>query len=189
MGIKNRKISKIYSVLKDDLLTAFAHINTELNLTNIIKPSFRVDDIFNLEPFSSTRSKIYRKKLPLIKSLQYWELKTILPGRMLYKVDRFSMFHGVEARSPFMDHKLVEKAFSIPDEVNISNGKSKRILKKILEQDFDSSFVYRKKQGFGNPLSSWFYSPNSKEMFSELLNRNSLIFKYLDYDGLHDTFP
>jgi asparagine synthase (glutamine-hydrolysing) len=72
MGIKNRKMSKIYSVLKGDLLTTYAHINTELDLTNTIKPAFRVDDIFNLEPFSSTRIKICRKKLPLIKSLQYW---------------------------------------------------------------------------------------------------------------------
>ena len=55
---------------------------------------------------------------------------------MLYKLDRFSMHYGIEARSPFLDHKLAELAFSIPDEVNLHSGKGKMVLKKILEQDF-----------------------------------------------------
>ena len=81
------------------------------------------------------------EKFSTVKAAQYLELKTILPGRMLYKIDRFSMFFGVEARAPFLDHKLVEFAFNIPDKYNINLRQRKNILKTILSVDLPNSFV------------------------------------------------
>jgi len=138
--------------------------------------------------FSKISDKIRQKGLPIVKALQYLELKTILPGRMLYKLDRFSMFYGVEARSPFLDHKLVEMAYSIPDGVNISNGITKSILKELLSQDFDDNFVHREKQGFGNPLSNWFRESNAGEIFALLQAKNSVIFQYLNFEATHQRF-
>lgn len=121
--------------------------------------------------------------------MQYIELKSILPGRMLYKLDRFSMFYGVEARSPFLDHKLAEMAFSLDDSVTLEDNTPKAILKKILLEDFDSSFVHREKQGFGNPLSNWFSSAQNSSVFEILTNQQSAIFNYLNYNKTHKAFP
>ena len=108
---------------------------------------------------------------------------------MLYKVDRFSMYYGVEARTPFLDHTLAELAFSIPDALNVNKKSTKVILKKILEKDFDDRFVYRQKQGFGNPLDYWFRNTKPADIFKILLDRSSIIYQYLDYQKLHTALP
>lgn len=141
------------------------------------------------EIFTKIRTKIPHPELNPIKALQYLELKTILPCRMLYKLDRFSMRYGVEARSPLLDHQLAELAFSIPSECNISQGTTKAILKKILSPDFSPSFINRKKHGFGNPFSHWFSGPAAVQLFKVLNVPSSTIFNYLDYENLHRCLP
>lgn len=141
------------------------------------------------EIFEAIRKKVpYPEKSP-IKSLQYLELKTILPGRMLYKLDRFSMRFGVEARSPLLDHRLAELAFSIPSHFNISKNSTKILLKKLLEKDFPPAFVHRKKHGFGNPLSHWFSDSKGCRLFDILNNESSFIYEYINYNLLHERFP
>ena len=51
------------------------------------------------------------------------------------------------------------------------------------------SFVHRKKQGFGNPLSHWFKNSKQKDIFKVLIDKNSVIYNYLDYKKLHSEFP
>lgn len=141
------------------------------------------------EIYEEVRKKVPHPELSPIKALQYLELKTILPGRMLYKLDRFSMRFGVEARSPLLDHRLAELAFSIPSRFNISKTSTKILLKKLLEKDFPAAFVHRKKHGFGNPLSHWFSASYGGRHFDILNNRSSLIYEYIDHDRFHERFP
>lgn len=188
-GIRNSKLASLKRMLEGNLIENFNGINGDTDLSQVLKPEHRVKRISDTRFFSELMEKIKRKKLSPIKALQYLEIKTILPGRMLYKLDRFSMFYGVEARSPLLDHKLVEKAFTIPDKMNIQNGIAKNVLKSILLEDFEYSFVHREKQGFGNPLSNWFRNSQPTDIFNILQNKNSLVFKYLDYDATHRFFP
>lgn len=193
LGILPVKLKSLKALLEGDSLANFSGLNsrsphTGLLYTNLLNEQFQIKNIHQSDIFSSIIKKINQKEFSTVKALQYFELKTILPGRMLYKLDRFSMFYGIEARSPFLDHKLVEMAYSIPDEVNLANDIPKSVLKDILSQDFDDSFVHREKQGFGNPLSNWFKESDPETIFSILLNKQSYIFNFLNYEKLHRTF-
>lgn len=81
--------------------------------------------------------------------------KTILPT-LLRNYDRYSMMNGVEIRMPFLDHRLVEFAFSIPYTSKIRDGFSKAIVRDALADIMPKSIAYRKdKIGFNSPINTW----------------------------------
>ncbi|WP_375202710.1 asparagine synthase (glutamine-hydrolyzing) [Hyphococcus sp.] len=86
---------------------------------------------------------------------QYADLMTWLPGRMLVKVDRTSMAHGLEARPPLLDHRIVEWAGAIPPEYKLQYGQGKRVLKDAFVSRLGADYIARKKQGFAPPLRQW----------------------------------
>ncbi|MFH0793837.1 MAG: asparagine synthase (glutamine-hydrolyzing), partial [bacterium] len=103
-------------------------------------------DAYNRE---SVKTEIDRKL--------YCDITTYLPGDLLVKMDRMTMAHSLEGRSPFLDHKLMEFAARIPAELKFKGGTLKYILKKALEPILPHEEVlYRPKQGFGVPLTDWF---------------------------------
>ena len=87
------------------------------------------------------------------------DIGTWLPGRMLTKVDRASMAHGLEVRAPFLDHRLAEWAFKLPLRLKIGAGGGKCILKAAQEDRIDKEILYRPKQGFSPPLAKWLRDP------------------------------
>ena len=101
---------------------------------------------------------------PLNQSL-YLETKTRLPNWILWKSDRLSMAHGVEARVPFMDHPLVELAAHIPPELKLNGMDEKYILKKLMAPHLPELPTQYKKRGFYTPIREWFFTP---ERYPEL---------------------
>jgi asparagine synthase (glutamine-hydrolysing) len=91
---------------------------------------------------------------PVDRTLQFFT-RLYLPDQILTKVDRASMLHGLEARSPFLDLEVVDFARRLPHEVKLRGGVTKWILKKALEPVLPASILYRKKKGFGTPLGAW----------------------------------
>ena len=87
--------------------------------------------------------------------LSFIGLKEIIPNYYLYRLDRLSMAHSIEARVPFLDHNFVNLAMSIRGELKVRNGMPKYILKKALEKQLPLNTLYRKKQGFCVPLREW----------------------------------
>lgn len=79
-----------------------------------------------------------------------------LQDDILVKVDRASMMHGLEARAPFLDIEFVDFVRRIPSAWKFRAGQTKYILKKALEPVLPADVLYRKKQGFGVPIGSWF---------------------------------
>ena len=88
--------------------------------------------------------------------IQYVDIKTYLTDDILTKVDRASMAVSLEVRAPLLDHKLMERAASIPASFKLRNTNGKYILKKALEPLLPNDILYRKKQGFAIPLKTWF---------------------------------
>jgi len=76
------------------------------------------------------RGKSFDDALSLV---QYLDYKTYLPGDILTKVDRASMAHSLEVRTPFLDYEFVEWAASLPADVKLRGGEGKAVLKKALE--------------------------------------------------------
>ena len=88
------------------------------------------------------------------RALQFFT-RLYLQDGILAKVDRASMLHGLEARSPFLDLEVVDFARRLPHTVKLRKGTTKWILKKSLEPVLPASILYRKKKGFGTPVGSW----------------------------------
>ncbi len=94
-----------------------------------------------------------------VERLRYLDLMTYLPGDILTKVDRATMAHGLEARAPLLDHRLVELGFRLPTATLMHEGRPKWILRKLLERDVPSNLFERPKSGFGIPISDWLRGP------------------------------
>ena len=77
---------------------------------------------------------------------------------LIAKVDIATMAHALEARSPFLDHQMMELAASIPSEYKVRGGEKKWILREALRPWLSSEILDRPKQGFSVPLSSWLRS-------------------------------
>jgi asparagine synthase (glutamine-hydrolysing) len=86
----------------------------------------------------------------------YMDLKTWLPDDLLNKVDRMSMAASLEARVPYLDHRLVEFAFSLPSSMKLKGGNGKYILKRAAAKYIPSDIINRRKKGFAVPLGPWF---------------------------------
>lgn len=89
---------------------------------------------------------------------RYLELdtRTYLPGDLLLKVDRMSMAHGLEVRSPLLDHRVFEFAATLPGEAKLRRFKTKALLKELASRrGLPDDLVHRRKQGFGVPVGEW----------------------------------
>lgn len=82
-------------------------------------------------------------------------MRSYLPDDLLVKVDRCSMQASLETRSPFLDHKLVEYAATIPFNLKLNGARGKFILKEMARGLLPDSIIDRKKHGFGAPLGAW----------------------------------
>jgi asparagine synthase (glutamine-hydrolysing) len=84
-----------------------------------------------------------------------FDFKYYMKDDLLVKVDRASMYYGLECRCPLLDHNIVEFAFSLPDQFKVKNGVSKWLLKKVLSEFLPEKLVHRPKWGFSVPLAKW----------------------------------
>jgi len=86
------------------------------------------------------------------------DVKTYLVDDLLTLTDRMSMLHSLEVRVPFLDHELVEFAFTIPSMFKLKKFSKKYLLKKAFADVLPKQILYRKKKGFSVPLVLWFRS-------------------------------
>jgi len=94
----------------------------------------------------------------------FFDINCYLPGDILAKVDRSSMWASLESRAPFLDHELAEFTFSLPCSYKVQGGTGKSILKKAFQGIIPDSILYRSKQGFGAPVGHWLRQPAVRNM-------------------------
>jgi asparagine synthase (glutamine-hydrolysing) len=93
---------------------------------------------------------------PLLHRVLDLNRRTYLRDDLLVKVDRMSMAHGLEVRSPLLDHRLVEYAATLPPAEHLSGRRMKRVLKAAVKDLLPADIASRPKRGFGVPLDAWF---------------------------------
>jgi asparagine synthase (glutamine-hydrolysing) len=83
-----------------------------------------------------------------------WDNTHYLPDDLLFKMDIASMAHGLEVRSPFLDHELVEMCAALPADWKGDARQGKRLLRDIVAADLPPEILAARKRGFSVPLSS-----------------------------------
>ncbi len=110
----------------------------------------------------------------IITSTTLADLTTYLPCDLLVKVDIAAMAHSLETRPPFLDHRVVELAASLPIDAKLRGGKGKRILLESFADLIPPAIRRRGKMGFGVPLDHWFRGPLSQFTSDVLLDPRTL---------------
>lgn len=148
-----------FQALARDTVGAYLHgvsICTEEMRARLFSTDFK----HSLQGYSSSEvfrecvaGKSFSDPLSLV---QYLDFKTYLPGDILTKVDRASMAHSLEVRTPFLDYEFVEWVSRLPHTAKLRGGEAKYLLKKSLEPLLPREVLYRAKMGFAVPLDTWF---------------------------------
>ncbi len=89
----------------------------------------------------------------------HFDQKYYLPGNILAKVDRMSMAHSVEVRTPFLDHRIVEFAAGLPADLKIRGARRKIILQELLRNKLPPAVFRNKKAGLDIPVEEWLRGP------------------------------
>ena len=108
-----------------------------------------------------------------IETAMFIDLRFYLGEDLMTKVDRTSMMHSLEVRTPLLDHRVVEFACRLPTALKLRRWKTKYILKKAVEPVVPKFVLERGKQGFGIPLTAWI-KKELKDSFIETLSPERL---------------
>ncbi|NJK99869.1 MAG: asparagine synthase (glutamine-hydrolyzing) [Spirulinaceae cyanobacterium SM2_1_0] len=135
-------------------------------------------------------SKVFSSSNPYTCFHQYWQeaenchyldramyvdIKTWLADDILVKVDRSTMAHSLETRTPFLDHRLVEFSASLPVEMKLKGLQTKYLLKQSQSAHLPKATLRRSKKGFNAPVSHWILSEQKNYFTSNLFNGNGMI--------------
>jgi len=107
----------------------------------------------------------------------YVDLKQFQAEHFLAKLDRVSMAHGIEGRTPFLDHKLVEKVFSIDPALRYKAGINKDLLKKVATPYLPEKIIHRKKKGFSSPYLEWLIEAGELERITRVNEKTGMFHK------------
>lgn len=124
------------------------------------------------------------RKMPRASGLNRYLLfdqKYYLPDDILYKADRMSMAHSLEVRPPFLDHRLVEFAASLPEDFKVRGSRLKFVLKELMKGKLPPSILSRKKVGFDIPAHDWFrgvLKPLLLDTLTEQAVKDTRIFRW-----------
>lgn len=175
--ITNSLLRKIKKVINNAEKSEFdVHYNmmclgfNDLERNAILKNNLYVD---NIKSEVNETYKSFKSSTVMEKGF-YTDLKFVLEGDMLTKVDRVCMMNSLEARVPFLDSRIVELAYNIPLSFKIKGRNKKYILKETFRNLLPPATVNFRKKGFGVPVDSWFKNELRNEI-SSLLSKELII--------------
>ncbi len=137
--------------------------------------------------FLQNHRQIFEQSVHTDPSLWYSmiDLKLFVGEHFLTKLDRVSMAHTIEARTPFLDHTLAETVLSVDPRLRIGDGGTKTLLKQIARNYLSDEIIDRKKKGFANPYMEWLIASGRIDLIREVNQKTGLFYpevveEYLD---------
>jgi asparagine synthase (glutamine-hydrolysing) len=115
-----------------------------------------------------------------LSKMLFFDLKTWLVNDLLIKADRMSMAASLELRVPFLDHRVVEFAATLPSKYKIKNMNTKYFLKQMVKDILPHQIINRKKMGFPTPLAAMFKKDLREYVYDTLTGKNVAINKYFN---------
>jgi asparagine synthase (glutamine-hydrolysing) len=115
-----------------------------------------------------------------LRRVLYFDQTSWLPDNLLERGDRMSMAASIEARLPFLDHKLVEFVSGLPDRWRVQGLGTKRVLRQAARSLLPSEILTRKKVGFRAPVDVWFAEGMRDYLYDHLHSAGSLTRSYYD---------
>jgi asparagine synthase (glutamine-hydrolysing) len=155
-------------------------LETRLALTGVervLKCNAELDEIFG------AYFKNVARVSPLNRML-YADAKVWLPEDLLLKADKMTMATAVELRVPFLDHKLVEYAAGLPDNLKVRDSQGKWILRQAMGTVLPPSILHRTKKGFPMPAQAWFRYELRDFVRDTLLARDSACLEFFDQEAI-----
>lgn len=119
--------------------------------------------------------------------LLYLNARTYLLDDLLPKMDRMTMAHGLEARSPLLDRPLFDYVASLPDALKRRGARGKVVLKEAVKDLLPASIVNRRKHGFGVPLGAWFRG-ELRPLVQDTLLSSPRLARFLRADAVRAIF-
>ncbi|MDH4182987.1 MAG: asparagine synthase-related protein, partial [Nitrospinota bacterium] len=139
------------------------------------------------DPYESFREIYFSNEIGhkcYFDSMLHFDFLTLLPA-LLQVEDRMSMAHGVESRTPFLDHPLVEFAATAPANIKFRAGELKRLLKRVLKDLLPPAILERKdKMGFPVPLVEWFGGGLNHFVEEQFSDPSSAGAEFINYDAV-----
>ncbi len=136
--------------IREDPLAVIPRTFTREQVIQLTGSDYEIDDDPALE---AARQWV---GLDPVSRMQFTDIQTYMAEDILTKVDRMSMAHALEVRSPLLDYRVVELACSMPLGFKIALGTTKRILKDTARGQIPDAILKRSKYGFQVPLGAWF---------------------------------
>jgi len=115
-----------------------------------------------------------------VRRMLYADCHAWLADNLLERGDRMSMAASLELRPPFLDHQLVELAFSLPSSVKLRHGETKWVVKQVARGLLPDGIIDRPKAGFRVPLESWFRGSLAALAHDRLLDPGSVVGQWFD---------
>lgn len=148
---------KFRKYLSGDRLPALADILIKYNREKLyqLATSYYNQPELLITDYDAEAVKAENEIDDFLRYMQCDDLNNYLPDDILTKLDRASMFVGLEARVPIIDHRIVEFASRLPTDLKYRDGEGKWILKQVLYKHVPKELVDRPKKGFGVPIGQW----------------------------------
>ncbi|MDE0471803.1 MAG: asparagine synthase (glutamine-hydrolyzing) [Ekhidna sp.] len=153
------KANRVSSVLKSSLLSFVDRLSIK---TGQLSP-YLINQLTDINAKKIGWEEFYHNKFSFLPvslnnfyRLMYWNLKVSLPDDMLRKVDRMSMACSLEARIPFLDHRLIELMVAVDKKVKMNKFQRKSILRNTTAKSLPKPLLRAKKMGFSVPMREWF---------------------------------
>jgi asparagine synthase (glutamine-hydrolysing) len=174
---KAKSLSEVLALSGGSPASAFAQLGLVIPLpyvASLINPNFK--DMMGTGNPLAHLLRCYEKHYngDAVNTMLAVDRETYLPDDLLFKIDIATMSHGLEARSPFLDHHLVKYVAGLPGNLKLRGFKKKYILKEALKDILPPQVLKRKKSGFDVPIGRWLRN-ELKEDLRDVLLDNGLI--------------
>ena len=136
----------------------------------------------------SVVQKYLQGDLNNLDKMLYVDTKTWLPDDLLIKADKITMANSIELRVPFLDHKVMEFAASLPTNFKVHGFTTKYLAKKALSRRVPQEIINRKKTGFPVPYESWLRTDLNSWLRDLLFSQRAMERGYFDRSGVESLF-